>query len=199
MLLPAAPKYPDDYPAPRQFVLVVSCIDYRLLDNLVQFLVHENLTNRYFHVAFAGASLLLSGEIAKWPPPACGRPDGAPWKETLYAHVETVIALTGGKLSDVYIVEHRDCGAYEKFLKEPHYTSADEAGPDDEFRHHRTFSLALRDEMHHWFEEYKRKASEEQSDCKKQPLREVPGIHCFLMGLRGEVEELERPKRKQKK
>jgi hypothetical protein len=204
MLLPAAPKYPDDYAAPRKFVVVVSCIDYRLLDDLVRFLTHENLTNRYYHVAFAGASQLLSDEIAKWPPPACGRPDGRPWRETLSAHLETVITLTGGKLSDVYIVEHRDCGAYEKFLTGSHHSPEDEEGKDDERREHTAFALALRAELEAWFAEYQERAGSEQArpkqpECPKQPLPELPHVHCFLMGLRGEVERLDEPPKRGKK
>ena len=205
MLLPATPKYPDDYPAPRKFVVVISCIDYRLLDDLVRFLIHENLTNRYYHVAFAGASLLLSHELdnhGKWPVPKCGRPDGRPWRQTLHAHLETVIALTGGRLSDVYIVEHRDCGAYEKFLTGSHHSSEDEEGKDDERREHTTFALALRAELETWFGEYQDQADEEQGskprECTKQPLPELPHVHCFLMGLRGEVERLDEPPKPRK-
>lgn len=207
MLLPAAPKYPDDYPAPRKFVVVISCIDFRLLDDLVRFLTHENLTNRYYHVAFAGASLLLSEEIentTKWPVPRCGRPDGRPWRETLYAHLETVITLTGGKLSDVYIVEHRDCGAYEKFLTGSHHSPEDEEGKDDERREHKTFAVALSAELAAWFMDYQERAESDQtrsqsSECPKQPLPELPHVHCFLMGLRGEVERLDEPPKGKKK
>ena len=210
MLLPASPKYPDHYPAPRKFALVISCIDCRLLDDLVRFLTHENLTNRYYHLAFAGASLLLSDEIndgVKWPPPVCGRPDGKPWIETLHAHLGTVIALTLGKLSDVYIVEHRDCGAYEKFLPNSHHSRTDETGPDKERREHKVFALALRDELLNWFKEYMEKADAEQQkpppkpgepDCRKQPLPELPNVRCFLMGLRGEVEDLDKPPKRKK-
>lgn len=207
MLLPAAPKYPDDYPAPRKFVVVISCIDYRLLDDLVRFLTHENLINRYYHVSFAGAALLLSHEIedaAKWPVPKCGRPDGRPWREMLYAHLETVIALTGGRVSDVYIVEHRDCGAYEHFLTGSHHSPEDEENRDDERHEHTTFARALSAELTAWFAEYQERVESAQArpkppECPKAPLSELPHVHCFLMGLRGEVERLDEPPKRKKR
>ena len=191
-------KYPDDYPAPRQFALVISCIDYRLLDDLVRFLAHENLTNRYYHLAFAGASLMLSHEIedqAKWPAPKCGRPTGGPWWETLHAHLEAVIALTGGRLSDVYIVEHRDCGAYTHFLGAD-YSHGTSTEADPERDDHAAFALALRSRLETWFRDYLARVNTEQKQepkptCPKQPLPHAPTVRCFMMGLRGEVIHLD--------
>lgn len=191
-------KYPDDVPPPRKFALVISCVDYRLLDDLVRFLCHENLTNRYYHIAFAGAALCLSEEIDRWPVPKCGRPDGAPWRATLRDHLGAVVALTGGKLSDVYIVEHRDCGAFEKFLGEQYYPDDGPPRLDDESADHATFAHALRRELAAWFAAHAASASASgTSDCPTV-TQHPPHIHCFLMGLRGEIERLDEPKPKKR-
>jgi hypothetical protein len=51
--------YPQlsEYRVPRKNILVLSCIDLRLTDDLLRFLDHDNLTNRYDHFALAGTSL----------------------------------------------------------------------------------------------------------------------------------------------
>lgn len=108
---PASKKYP----APKKYVLVLSCVDYRLLDDLVRFLDHDNLTNRYYHVALAGAAL---GVV---PPPksAANPPVVAPdyWRKTFIDHVKATVELTHGQLSDIYIVQHEDCGAFRLFVE----------------------------------------------------------------------------------
>lgn len=50
------------YKRPKKNILVISCIDLRLTDNLVAFLHEENLVNRYDHLAIAGASLCSKGK-----------------------------------------------------------------------------------------------------------------------------------------
>lgn len=52
--------FPESHKAPKKYVLVLSCVDARLLDDLVRFLDHDNLTNRYYHVTLPGASLGLT-------------------------------------------------------------------------------------------------------------------------------------------
>ena len=45
------------YPPPRKNVLLLSCMDLRLIDDLVPFMDGDNLTNRYDQLVFAGAAL----------------------------------------------------------------------------------------------------------------------------------------------
>ncbi len=51
--------YPDvtEYRLPKKNIIVISCIDLRLTDNVLDFLHFDNLTNRFDHVAFAGTSV----------------------------------------------------------------------------------------------------------------------------------------------
>ena len=186
--------YIDDGPAPRKFVLVISCIDCRLMDDLVRFLDHDNLTNRYYHIAFAGTGLCLTGEINNHPEPRCGRPDFRPWCAMLEEHLKVVFELTGGKIEDIYIIEHRDCGAYAKYLGKDYYPYDGKPKLDEEKRDHTNFAHALRDELQDWFDATLPKLA---ADLGLPSLR-IPHIHSFLMGVRGEVESLDpaKPKRR---
>ena len=42
------------YPPPRKNVLLLSCMDLRLIDDLVPFMEGDNLSNRYDQLVFAG-------------------------------------------------------------------------------------------------------------------------------------------------
>src|SRR3954467_9566459 len=90
------------YPPPRRNVLLLTCMDLRLIDELAAFMDRDNLTNRYDHLVVAGASL---GVMQTTYPH---------WRDTFKDHL--AIALKLHQPEDVYIVEHRNCGAYVEFL-----------------------------------------------------------------------------------
>ena len=46
-----------EYPLPRHNVVLLSCMDLRLADELASFMDRDNLTNRYDHLIAAGAAL----------------------------------------------------------------------------------------------------------------------------------------------
>ena len=100
----AMARISGDYPLPRHNVLLVSCMDLRLINELVSFMDRDNLTNRYDHLVVAGAAL---GVVQK---------DHRNWTKAFFEHLD--IALELHQPEDVYIVEHRNCGAYAKLLKE---------------------------------------------------------------------------------
>lgn len=191
-------SYPQCYPAPRKFGLVVGCVDCRLLDDLVRFLDHDNLTNRYYQATFAGAAIGLSSKAPVAHPrrDATGSPAGSPidfskWKATLLDHLKLVLRLTGGDLTDVYIVEHTDCGAYRVFLGTDYY--ADPANPrtKDEKDAHAFYARALADEIAAWYgtAEAKELGVELGYGADDAPMR-PPLVRGFLMNLRGDVELL---------
>src|SRR5688500_12378539 len=108
---------PVDYAAPKKYVLVVSCVDARLLAELVRFLEHDNLANRYYHVTFAGAALGLTDRVLEdlsgpGNPPAAF----AQWRQMFIDHARATVLLTDGKVSDIYIVQHQDCGAFRVYI-----------------------------------------------------------------------------------
>ena len=82
--------------------LLLSCMDYRLVDDIVRYMDGRKMTNNYDHVVLAGASL---GAITEKEPA---------WGETFWKHVEVAKALH--HIKKVIIMDHRDCGAYRVFL-----------------------------------------------------------------------------------
>lgn len=173
-------EYPSikKYKLPFKNILAISCIDLRLTDNLLHFLQHDNLANRYDHFALAGTALcsFASNEHRKlFDKKQLVKYDAfKAWKITLDHHLGIAIALHD--IRDVYIIEHRDCGAYKTFLKDGNFDTQEE-----EKEAHAFFAKALSDEIHS--REYK-----EEKDGKESTYR--LNVHCFLLDLRGNVELL---------
>lgn len=146
------------YPAARGPVLLLSCMEYRLMDDIVQFMDHDSLTNRYDHVILAGAALGALG--------AC-TPEYQHWKQTFFEHLHVAHKLH--HIKDVYILEHRDCGAYKEFLgAEGDFDDDQEV---EEATCHRKYAELLQREIDSWAKEHGIK------------LR----VKAFLMDLRGRV------------
>jgi hypothetical protein len=83
-------------------VLLLSCMDYRLLDEIVHYMDGRGLTDKYDHVILAGASL---GALVDTKPE---------WGATFWNHVE--VAKDLHHITKVMIIDHRDCGAYKVFI-----------------------------------------------------------------------------------
>jgi hypothetical protein len=83
-------------------VLLLSCMDYRLLDEIARYMDGRGLTNKYDHVILAGASL---GALVDAKPE---------WGATFWNHVE--VAKDLHHINKVMIIDHRDCGAYKVFI-----------------------------------------------------------------------------------
>lgn len=156
-----------DYPLPRQNVLLLSCMDLRLINELVAFMDRDNLTNRYDHFVLAGGSL---GVL---------QPRYAAWRAAFFEHVG--IALKLHKPQDVYIVEHRNCGAYCEFLGMDFGDSPDEQ--EREKIVHRDHAFQLSREIAAW--------CQDQPPVDGRPVQ--LNVRCFLMDLRGNIELLEPP------
>lgn len=191
-------KYPQCYPAPRKFGLVIGCVDCRLLDDLVRFLDHDNLTNRYYQATFAGCAIGLTAKAPVYHPrhDGGGSPVGPPldfskWKDALLDHLRLVLKLTGGDLTDVYIVEHTDCGAYREFLGTNYYADPTAPRLKDEREAHAFYARALADELAEWFRTDEAKAlGAELGLGTDGALLAAPLVRGFLMDLRGGVELL---------
>jgi hypothetical protein len=88
-------------------------MDLRFLDEITGFMNHDNLANRYDHVILAGAAFGALG--APGGKDECGNALEMPhWKETFFNHLFAAIKLHD--ISDVYILQHRNCGAFHKFF-----------------------------------------------------------------------------------
>lgn len=107
-------------------VLLLSCMDYRLNDDLVAYMDGRGLKDDYDHVILAGASL---GALTDQ------RPD---WGKTFWEHLDAAIALH--HIARVMVIDHRDCGAYRLFLGE-----AAVKDPATELASHETQLRRLRD------------------------------------------------------
>ncbi len=83
-------------------VLLLTCMDLRLLDEIVDHMGGRSLTDRYDHVILAGAAL---GVVHA----AHGH-----WAQTFWDHL--ALARELHEVEEVHILEHRECGAYQKLL-----------------------------------------------------------------------------------
>ncbi len=166
----SALHYPaiTEYKLPKKNLMVVSCIDLRLTDDLLNFLHFDNLANRYDHFALAGASVcagatrdehktLFKTEVLEQ------YNSFAHWKQSLHDHID--IAINLHSIKDVYIVEHEDCGAYKAFLKDGGFATW-----EDELSCHKTFAVALSRDI--------------------RALYKL-NVHCFMIDIRGNVKLLD--------
>ncbi len=162
--------YPSitEYRLPKKNIIVISCIDLRLTDDVLNFLHFDNLTNRYDHVALAGTSVSTGATREEhkklFKKEALEQYDSfAHWKQCLYDHIAIAIALHA--IEDVYIIEHEDCGAYRAFLIDSTFASWEE-----EVKCHKKFAVALSKDI--------------------QALYKL-NVHCFMIDIRGNVKLLD--------
>lgn len=85
-------------------VLLLTCMDYRLIDATNRYMTERGLKNKYDHVVLAGASL---GAVTERYPE---------WNKTFWDHL--TLALELHKIHEVIVLDHRDCGAYKLILGE---------------------------------------------------------------------------------
>ena len=84
--------------------LLLSCMDYRLVDETERYMTGRGPRDKYDHVILAGAAL---GAITdKFPA----------WNQTFWQHLDVAIKLHN--VHTVMVMDHRDCGAYKVVLGE---------------------------------------------------------------------------------
>jgi carbonic anhydrase len=82
--------------------LLLSCMDFRLMDDVEKYMSGRGLRNKYDHIVLAGAS--LGAVTDKFPA----------WNKTFWEHLAVAIDLH--KVHKVIVMDHRDCGAYKVIL-----------------------------------------------------------------------------------
>jgi hypothetical protein len=82
---------------------VLSCMDYRHMDDIARCLTRDLGTDLYDHVVLAGASL----GVAQHAHPS--------WADMFYSHLAVALSLHE-KIHTVVLLEHEQCGAYGKLL-----------------------------------------------------------------------------------
>jgi carbonic anhydrase len=85
-------------------MLLLSCMDYRLMHKVDEYMGARGLREKFDHVVLAGAS--LGALTDKYPA----------WGETFWGHLDVAIKLHD--IHRVLILDHRDCGAYRVLLGE---------------------------------------------------------------------------------
>lgn len=91
---------------------LVSCMDFRLLDDIVRAMDNMGYNNNYDQFIVAGASLGFVQD--KYPH----------WRQTVMDHLE--IGLNLHKFRKFIFIDHLDCGAYKKFHPEEMKSSKSE-------------------------------------------------------------------------
>lgn len=100
VLLPAA----RSHAAGQTEALLLSCMDFRLVDHTARYMASRGLKDKYDHVILAGAA--LGALTDKFPA----------WNQTFWDHLS--VALELHKIHQVIVLDHRDCGAYKVILGE---------------------------------------------------------------------------------
>jgi carbonic anhydrase len=86
--------------------LLLSCMDFRLMDDIERYMSGRGLRDKYDHVVLAGAS--LGAVTDKFPA----------WNKTFWEHLGIAIQLH--HIKKVIVMDHRDCGAYKVILGPEH-------------------------------------------------------------------------------
>jgi hypothetical protein len=83
--------------------LVITCIDYRLIDEAVTYLNEKGFENQYDEFILAGASLGYTTSLSTL--------GYSGWSTVLDDHIN--ISYNLHKIKDVIVMDHMDCGAYK--------------------------------------------------------------------------------------
>ena len=104
--------------------LLLSCMDYRLTDEIPDYMQnHLQMKRKYDYVILAGASLGVNN--TKYPN----------WGKTFWEHLDTAIALHS--IHEVIILDHRNCGAYKVLLGKDFPADANAAQLKEETAFHK--------------------------------------------------------------
>lgn len=102
------PTLPRGAEAGHANVMLLNCMDYRLIDDVGRYMDGRKLTDNYDQIILAGASLgALTGAQPSW---------GA----TFWSHLD--LALDLHHVHSLIVIDHRDCGAYKLLFGEDYST-----------------------------------------------------------------------------
>ena len=87
-------------------VLLLSCMDYRLMQEVERYMAGRGLADKYDHIVLAGAA--LGAVTDKYPA----------WAKTFWDHLG--LALQLHQVHSLMVLDHRDCGAYKLVLGPEH-------------------------------------------------------------------------------
>ncbi len=163
---------------PRKNVLLLCCMDQRLLDETVRFMNDLNLHNRYDQIALAGGAMGVHRL-----PASPTEPTGS-WWSVFTSHLSAAINKLHRPIKDVFLLDHLDCGAYkelhpiDKIRKEYSKTSLPRMR---ELHADELAALACR--VHEY--------CEAQHHSTKDDAWKDIRVSCFIVDLRGHVTQLD--------
>lgn len=169
---------------PRKNVLLLSCMDQRLLDDVVRFMNDLNLQNRYDQIALAGGAMGVH-LLPEYPPDP-----SAAWWEVFTAHLTTAIDKLGRQIKDVFLLDHLDCGAYKELHPDPKVRMDYAAGNLQKMRELHEKELKALAWRVHEFCELQHQESKSQHEATKEKPWENIRISCFIVDLLGQVDQL---------
>ena len=113
-----------DDSTPHAEALLLTCIDYRFFTLIASKMEELNLTGKYDHFILAGAALgatldFNADHLPAPKPPECKCRPLLPrlhWAQVFIEHVQIALQLHPS-ITQVVIIEHRECGAYKEFLE----------------------------------------------------------------------------------
>ena len=109
-LLAAGSYAPQAQAAGTAEALLLTCMDFRLMDEIERYMSARGLRDKYDHVILAGASL---GAVTDKHPA---------WNQTFWEHLD--LAVQHERIRRVIVIDHRECGAYKRLLGEEHLKDA---------------------------------------------------------------------------
>jgi carbonic anhydrase len=176
---PETPRLSVFNDPPRSHVLLLSCMDTRLLDNTIHFMDSLNLQNRYDHVIFAGAAM----GAGKLKSPTDQKDVELEWRHVFFHHLSAAIDDLKREIKDIFLLEHLDCGAYKKLH------------PNPKTKKHYDRETVVANLAHFHREEAFAFAAEIDAFCQKQAKKKEAWkdihVHSLLMDLRGRVTDLD--------
>jgi carbonic anhydrase len=92
--------------------IVITCMDFRLIDDVVRYLDSKGYNNNYDEFILAGASL------------GYNQTTYSAWTETLDKHIELAEKLH--HIKEVIVIDHMNCGAYKIFYDRKSISESDE-------------------------------------------------------------------------
>ena len=201
---------------PHKNVFLLTCMDLRFLDDIVQFMGNYNLQNRYDHVVFAGSALgVLDGKSPLAEADERTAPEYSiachhgTWKAVFLDHLHIAINVLKRNISDVVILEHQDCGAYHVFHPETKNNCKAEMKLHKEKA--QTLAKVIQKFTKHQVELAKSKLKQKVAEIKmtsdSDQVRELAQeigelseckekwkklkVYCFIMDVNGEVHSLD--------
>lgn len=113
-----------DESTPHAEALLLTCIDFRFFTIIAKKMEELKLTGKYDHFILAGAALgatldFSADHLPAPKPPNCKCRPLLPrlhWQQVFIEHLQIALQLHTS-ITQVIIIEHRKCGAYETFLE----------------------------------------------------------------------------------